>query len=50
MQDTERMEPMQTEDGDEEATEAALIQGEIDDLEQGSLIEAETVSADEEVL
>ncbi len=41
---------MQTEDGDEETTEAALSQGEIDDLEQGSLIEAETVSADEEVL
>ena len=50
MSDPERAEPMQAEDGDEQETDDALIQGEIDDLEQGSLIEAEPVSADEDVL
>ena len=50
MPDPERAEPMQVEDGDEQATENALIQGEIDELEQGSLIEAEPANADEDVL
>ena len=50
MSDPNRSEPLQGEDGDEQATEAALAEGEIDELEQGSLIEAEPVSADEDVL
>lgn len=50
MTDPERGESMQVEDGDERATEAALGKGEIAELEQGSLIEAEPVSADEDVL
>lgn len=50
MVDPERAQTMQAEDGDEQATEAALNQGEIDELEQGSLLEAEPVSADEDVL
>jgi hypothetical protein len=50
MSDPERTEQMQGQDGDQQATEAALAQEEVDDLEQGTLIEAEPASTDEDVL
>ena len=50
MADPDRAEPTQSEDGDERATEAALALEEIEELEQGSLIEAEPVSTEDDIL